>query len=141
MGGLIGKATNEKNGLAPMGLIPYEYNKPNNMVVKLSINTTSAGNIHSSILTICGVDGDSFGIYLIVNKWNDTKVYAKVICGSTSLGGSRLYYVIESNGNVSIYVKNNAYLRVYLSPLNCQFNPTFSTLSTLPSEAAEITVS
>ena len=141
MGGLIGTATNEKNGLAPKGSIPYEYNKPNNMVVKLSINTTTEGNIHASILTICGVDGSSFGIYLVVNKWNETNVSAKVICGSTSLGGSRLYYVIESNGNVSIYVKNNAYLRFYLSPLNCGFNPTFSTLSTLPSEATGITVS
>ena len=141
VGGLIGPATNEKNGLAPKGLTPYEYNKPGKMVMKLSINTTSAGDVHSSILTICGVDGSSFGIYLVVNKWNETKVSAKVICGSTSLGGSRLYYVIESNGNVSIYVKNNAYLRFYLSPLNCSFNPTISTLSTLPSEATEITVS
>ena len=141
MGGLIGKATDKKDGLAPKGLIPYEYNKPNYMVGKLTINTTTGGNIHASILTICGVDGSSFGIYLVVNKWNETKVSAKVICGSISNVYAKLYYVIESNGNVSIYIKSDIYLRIILSPVNCQFNPTLSTLSTLPSEATEITVS
>ena len=33
VGGLIGTATNIKNGLAPKELIPYEYDKPDNMVV------------------------------------------------------------------------------------------------------------
>ena len=141
MGGLIGEATRDKDGLAPKGLIPSEYNKPDYMVGKLTINTTTRGNIHASILTICGVDGSSFGIYLVVNKWNETKVSAKVICGSISNVYAKLYYVIESNGNVSIYIKSDVYLRIYILPQNGLFNPTFSTLSSLPSESTEVTIS
>lgn len=141
MGGLIGRATVEKDGLFHKGLVPYEFNKPNYLVAKLSINTTVASDIHSSIITICGVDGSSSSIYLIVNKWNETKVSVKAICGSISNVYAKLYYVIESNGNVSIYIKSDAYLRIYLSPQNGKFNPTFSTLSSLPSGTTEITIS
>ena len=141
MGGLIGTATDKKDGLAPKGLIPYEYNKNNNDIAKLVFETTSASNIHASTLTIGSVSGESLGLYLIVNKWNSTIVSAKVICGSISTVNIRLYYAVESNGNVSLYIQSGLYLRIYVSPKNTLFNPSFSSVSSLPSETTEVTVS
>ncbi|MBM6781429.1 hypothetical protein [Bacteroides mediterraneensis] len=144
MGVLIGEATTKKDGLAPKGLIPYEYNKNNNDIAKLFFETTSVSHIHASILTICSVSGESLGLYLIVNKWNSTIVSAKVICGSSDTISTlkiRLYYAVESNGNVSLYIQSGAYLRIYVSPQNTLFNPSFSSVSTIPSETIEVTVS
>lgn len=141
MGGLIGNATTQKDGLAPKEIIPYRYVKENKAIAKLTINTKSSSDIHSSILTICSVSGESLAIYLIVNKWNSTVVSAKIICGYTLSANIRLYYVIESNGNVSIYIKSDLYLSIYISPQNGAFNPSCSSLGSLPSGAVEVTIS
>lgn len=141
VGGLIGTATTEKDGLSPKGIIPYWYNKVNSVIAKLSINTTSGSDIHASILTICSVSGESLAIYLIVNKWNNTVVSAKIICGSTLSVNIKLYYAVESNGNVSIYIQSGLYLRIYISPQNGAFNPLLSSLDSLPSGTTEVTIS
>ena len=139
--GLIGTATTEKDGLSPKEIIPYWYDKGNGVIAKLTINTTAASNIHASILTICSVFGNSLAIYLIANKWNNTVVSAKIICGTTSWVDIKLYYVKESNGNISIYIQSELFLRIYVSPQNGAFNPLISSLSSLPSGTTEVTIS
>lgn len=116
MGGLIGIATPEKEGLMNMMRADYTYNKKDNEKARILIKTTVASNVFSCILHLTGVDGKMSTVNLIAAKWNMTRVYASLICGEKTVSES-LLYKIEANSNISVYVITNAYLRIDISPL------------------------
>lgn len=116
VGGLIGIATPEKEGLMNMMRADYTYNKKDNEKARILIKTTVASNVFSCILHLTGVDGKMSTVNLIAAKWNMTRVYASLICGEKTVSVS-LLYKIEANSNISVYVITNAYLRIDISPL------------------------
>ena len=116
VGGLIGIATPEKEGLMNKMRADYTYNKKDNEKARILIKTTVASHVFSCILHLTGVDGKISTVNLIATKWNMTRVYASLICGEKP-GSVSLLYKIEANSNISVYVITNAYLRIDISPL------------------------
>lgn len=137
VGGLIGIANPEKEGLMHRQRSDYSYNKKDNGKAKITIKTTAVNHVFSCILHFIGVDGKMSTVNLLAVKWNITRVYASQLCGEKP-GAVSLLYKIESNSNISVYVTTNAYLRIDISPLIKGVPSEIEDVDTVPDDAVPL---
>ena len=139
VGGLIGTATSEKNGLMSKSMAGYTYFKNVNNYAKMSINTIATGQNFSCMVIFTDVNGVIFTVNLNAAIWNSNKVYASLICGLNGSGVS-MSYKIESNKNISVYINSSAYLKIDVSPLIEGVSSTIEYVDSIPSDTIQLSL-
>lgn len=136
MGGLIGTATSEKNGLMPKTQTHRSINKNNGEYCCLILDIKNPGEIFSGTLVITNVNGDVSVISVSAARWNANRVYCKLINGIKDNGIS-LLYTIEEN-SVLLYIMKIGYARVEFSPYSPLWGSSLTIVDSIPSNAINI---
>ena len=131
MSGLLGDATYDKSGLMPANFRTRTYRKGNGEKTNLTIKTNYVGSTFNAILTLHGVEGESCAIFISANRWNQTKLCCKVICGSI-FSNTKLSYAIDSNNYVNVYIESDAYLLIQLQSFSDYLQAVFSKTEEVP---------
>lgn len=136
MGGLIGVATSDKNGLCKKENAPYYYPKNDNTFARALIYTTGGGQIFVGVLTCFSTNGKSFTILLNAGVWNETKVYAKIINGD-KFSNLELLYRNEDNYNISIYIKYTGFIRIDMLSFS-YIGSSIQSIDSIPEDATSL---
>lgn len=136
MGGLIGNATAEKNGLMLKTQTHRSINKNNGEYCCLILGIKNPGEIFSGTLVITNVDGGVSVISVSAARWNANRVYCKLINGIKDNQISLLYTIGENS--VSLYIKKSSYTRVEFSPYSPSWASSLTIVDSIPSNAINI---
>lgn len=136
MGGLIGTATPEKNGLVSKNQIYKAIPKGNGLHFRLILNIREAGQVFNGILYVTTVDGVVSAIAVSAAIWNENRVYCKLINGNKGHVSS-LSYIKETN-SISLFVNMTNYAQILFVPFTAQYASFLETVSLIPSGTVNI---
>lgn len=136
MGGLIGTATAEKDGLISKYQTIKSINKNTSIYCCLKLGIYEAGQILSGFLYVTNVSGEVSAIAVSAAVWNNIGVYCKLINGVKASINS-LSYIRETN-SILLYIGMSNYAYVSFVPLNIYYASSLETVSSIPSNAINV---
>lgn len=136
MGGLIGVATAEKNGLMSNHGVNRLISKNNGKNCCLTLNIKDAGETFTGFLVITNVDGVITVISVSAAIWNTNRVYCKLINGQND-GNTFLLYIIEEN-SLSVYIQKSNYAKIEFFPCSMRYKSYLTIVDLIPSNAINI---
>lgn len=139
MGGLIGVATANKDGLMNKHKVYSSIGKVNGRYCKIDAFISNLGEIYESIISVTNVDGETFSFMLSMVRWNHNRVFCKLVNGNY-LSGFSLYYIINTD-KCSLYLKVEWYAKIVVSKLGIPCRTTIEMIDSIPSNVKSLTLS
>ena len=136
LGGLIGTATANKDGLMPAGQV---FTNPGRALNAGQVCLLSTSRYASAFNIIVWHPWRGIASYHILLSDDSSKAIYKIIALS-NLSSQKFYVTISDNKTISIYLKNNSE-----GPMNLSIQPVTSfkttpVITTLPEDAIEVVV-
>lgn len=112
--------------------------KENGRYCKIDAFIPNFGEIHESIISVTNVGGETFSFMISMVRWNNNRVFCKLVNGNY-LSGFSLYYKVDT-GKFSLYLKAEWYARIVVSKLGIPYQTTIEMIDSIPSDVKSLTL-